>query len=304
MRHLVSIRDLSTEDIRGLVDQAVGSEKENEQGGPNEIHSRPGELVGLVFLEASSRTRVSFECAAHALEAKPILVQQAGSSLEKSESLKDTILIFRSMGIKVFVVRCKSENDLLELTKISGVSIINAGDGKREHPTQALLDLTTLRSLYSWEKLAGKTLCIIGDLKNSRVAQSWSLLAPKVGIKLKLASPEGWKPDWGKDFEHSTNLREGIKGADFIMSLRVQKERHSGPSDTITQEFVNEFQMTENKLPAKALLMHPGPVNWGVELADDLQNHAQSLILLQVKYGVNLRKAVLSKIFDALLRDR
>ncbi len=294
MRHLVSIRDLSLENIHALVDKALSTREDS-------CPTREGEPVGLIFLEASSRTRVSFECAAHQLRANPILVQESGSSMEKNESLKDTLLIFRSMGIKVFVIRCKSEDQLQGLTQISGVHIINGGDGKREHPTQALLDLTTMRSLYKWEELKGKKLSIVGDLKSSRVAQSWSHLAPMIGIKLKLVAPKEWKPaTWGEDCVFSDSLEEGMADADFVMSLRVQKERHNHADALVTEDFVRNFQITEARLPPKALLMHPGPTNWGVELEAGLQSHARSLILLQVKYGVDLRRAVLSEIFESM----
>lgn len=294
MRHLVSIRDLDQLTIHDLVDKALGPKED--------FPIFEGEKVGLIFLEPSSRTRVSFECAVHDLKAHPILVQESGSSLEKNESLKDTLLIFRSMGIKNFVIRCKDKDDLPSLTQISGISIINGGDGKREHPTQALLDLTTLRSLFKWKDLEGKTLSIVGDLKSSRVAQSWSYLAPLVGIKLRLVSPPEWKPEtWGNDADYSDTLLEGISGADFVMSLRVQKERHNEAEAAVTERFVNDFQITEKRLSPKAFLMHPGPTNWGVELEPSLQRYANSLILKQVKHGVDLRRSVLSYMLQSTI---
>jgi len=263
------------------------------------------EKVALIFLEPSSRTRVSFECAVHDLKAHPILVQESGSSLEKNESLKDTLLIFRSMGIRTFVIRCRDKDDLASLTQISGISIINGGDGKREHPTQALLDLTTLRSLFPWKDIEGKTLSIVGDLKSSRVAQSWSYLAPLVGIKLRLVSPAEWKPEgWGKDASYFDRLAEGIAGADFVMSLRVQKERHDSAEAAVGDRFMKEFQINEAKLGPKAFLMHPGPTNWGVELDPALQKYSNSLILKQVKHGVDLRRAVLSQILSAQMQGQ
>ena len=300
MRHLISIDDLTEDEIKELVDLALGL--------PENFFPKPGEPVALIFLEPSSRTRVSFELAALQLEAKPILIQENGSSLEKNETLTDTLLIFRSMGVRVFVVRCKSENQLTELKKISGISVISGGEGRREHPTQALLDLVTLRSLVAWDSLSGKTLAIVGDLKNSRVARSWFLLAPKVGVKLKLVSPAEWKPVWCATGEHFTDLKTGLKGADFVMALRVQRERHDADSgqDSLNQlieAYVRDFQIQAHHLQPNAFLLHPGPVNWGVELADNLKTHPQSLILLQVKFGVALRKAVLSKVFDALPRN-
>ena len=297
MRHLVSIRDLDQKTIHELVDKALGPKED--------FPIFEGEKVGLIFLEPSSRTRVSFECAVHDLKAHPILVQESGSSLEKNESLKDTLLIFRSMGIKTFVIRCKDKDDLLSLTQVSGVSIINGGDGKREHPTQALLDLTTLRSLYKWSELEGKSLSIVGDLKSSRVAQSWSYLAPLVGLNLRLVSPKEWKPEsWGTEAKYYDSLAEGIGGADFVMSLRVQKERHNAAEAAVTERFVKDFQITEKKLPPKALLMHPGPTNWGVELEEGLQRYSQSLILKQVKHGVDLRRSVLSAILSAQVQGQ
>lgn len=294
MRHLVSIEGLLSEQVIGLVDKALEP--------LNHLNVFPGEFIGLIFLEPSSRTRVSFECAAHLLNVKAVYVEEKGSSLEKDETLKDTILNFRSMGIKVFVVRCKDEKELLELQNISGVKIINAGDGRREHPTQALLDLATLRSFYSWKQLKEKTLAIIGDLKSSRVAQSWSKLAPLVGINLRLISPLTWKPEWGGEWKHFSSLAEGLSGADFAMSLRVQKERHSEEEKAVTADFIKNFQLKAEHLGKEMMFMHPGPVNWGVELHEELQSDPQSLILLQAKYGVDLRRALLSEFFEALPR--
>ncbi len=297
MRHLVSIRDLNTETIHELVDKALGPKED--------FPLFDEEKVALIFLEPSSRTRVSFECAVHDLKAHPILVQESGSSLEKNESLKDTLLIFRSMGIRTFVIRCRDKDDLPSLTQISGISIINGGDGKREHPTQALLDLTTLRSLFQWKDIEGKTLSIVGDLKSSRVAQSWSYLAPLVGIQLRLVSPPEWKPEgWGKELAHFDRLDEGIKGADFVMSLRVQKERHNSAEASVSERFVKDFQINEAKLGSKAFLMHPGPTNWGVELDPALQKYSNSLILKQVKHGVDLRRSVLSQILSAQMQGQ
>ncbi|MEZ4813741.1 MAG: aspartate carbamoyltransferase catalytic subunit [Bdellovibrionota bacterium] len=297
VRHLVSIQDLNTATIHEIVDKALTSKED--------LPLFNDEKVALIFLEPSSRTRVSFECAVHDLKAHPILVQESGSSLEKNESLKDTLLIFRSMGIRTFVIRCKDKDDLRELTQISGVSIINAGDGKREHPTQALLDLTTLRSLFSWKDLESKELAIVGDLKSSRVAQSWSYLAPLVGIKLRLISPTEWKPDsWGQSAAYFDRLEDGLSGADIVMSLRVQKERHSSAESAVTERFVRDFQMNEAKLGSKAFLMHPGPTNWGVELDPALQKYSNSLILKQVKHGVDLRRAVLSHILSAQVQGQ
>ncbi len=294
MRHLVSIGDLDSEKVKSLVNKALEP--------LNHLDVYPGEFLGLIFLEPSSRTRVSFECAAHSLNVKSIFLEEKGSSLEKEETLKDTILNFRSMGIRVFVLRCRDEKQLAELQKLSGVKIINAGDGKREHPTQALLDLVTLRTFYSWEQLKEKTLAIVGDLKSSRVAQSWSKLAPLVGINLRLISPVNWKPEWGGEWKHFSSLAEGLSGADFVMSLRVQKERHSVEEKAVTADFIKNFQLKAEHLGKEMMFMHPGPVNWGVELHEELQLHPRSLILLQAKYGVDLRRALLSEFFEALPR--
>ena len=296
MRHLVSIRDLDSENVKSLVDKALGP--------LNHLNVYPGEFVGLIFLEPSSRTRVSFECAAHSLNVNPIFLEESGSSLEKEETLRDTILNFRSMGIRVFVIRCRDEKQLAELQNLSGVKIINGGDGKREHPTQALLDLTTLRSFYSWDQLKGKTLSIVGDLKSSRVAQSWSELAPMVGLNLRLISPLSWKPDWGKNWEYFSSLKKGLEGADFVMALRVQKERQNLDDKEATADFIKNFQLKAEHLSKEMMFMHPGPVNWGVELNEELQSNPRSLILLQVKYGVDLRRALLSEFFEALPRVR
>jgi aspartate carbamoyltransferase catalytic subunit len=137
------------------------------------------------------------------------------------------------------------------------------------------------------------------------VAQSWSYLAPLVGLKLRLVSPPEWKPEsWGAEAAYSDSLAGGLAGADFVMSLRVQKERHNAAESAVTERFIKDFQITEKKLPPKALLMHPGPTNWGVELEESLQRYSNSLILKQVKHGVDLRRSVLSSILSAQVQGQ
>lgn len=294
MKSLVSIDDLSPENVRSLVDRALDPHKT--------LADLNAEPVSLIFLEPSTRTRVSFECAVHGLNGRPIVIQENGSSFEKEETLKDTLLNLKAMGIRVHIIRCKAENEITKLAK-EGFHVVNGGDGTREHPTQALLDLTTLKSLTpKWDDLNKKTLCIVGDLRSSRVARSWAALAPKVGINLRLCSPAAWKPwHWGEGTFHTEKLKEAIEGADFVMALRVQKERHSGDSLGLhLEDYVRDFQISRNNLASNALLMHPGPINWGVELNSDLQNDNRSIIMLQVKMGLSLRKVVLSQIFESL----
>lgn len=281
---LLRIEDLDNSRIKKIIETAykkLRAEKISLRKGK----SKP---VALIFAEASTRTRVSFQRAARMSALDTYLIESSSSSIAKGEDLKDTVLNLQAMGIENFVVRTSSTEELLALRDLN-VGVINAGDGVGEHPSQALLDLLCLysKSKASWGGVQNKTICIVGNLSHSRVVNSWIALAKALGIKLRLVSPPAWAPQdktlWTSD------LSEGLAGADVVMALRVQKERLVDVSLDPAA-----YQITESLLKGRPL-MHPGPINWGVELAPSLRSYENSWILDQVRCGLYLRATLLNE---------
>lgn len=297
MRHLLRIADLSDAEIQHLCLRAATRPPQASQVDPGRS------AVALMFLEPSTRTRISFERAAQYVGRPSIVFDAKSTSLEKGESLEDTILTLRALKISTFVIRTSQTDGLESLRKIPGVSLVNAGDGVGEHPTQALLDAATL--LREWaegdiSKLRGLRLGILGDLRRSRVARSWAVLAAKLGIELVLISPPEWKPaNWGQSLTWSSDKTEALKSLDVVMALRVQKERMDSHESAQTEAFVKNFQLRPEDLTPSQKLMHPGPVNWGVELSSAFQTDPRSLILKQVEMGLAMRACVLDFLDDA-----
>jgi aspartate carbamoyltransferase catalytic subunit len=224
------------------------------------------------------------------------------SSLSKGETLADTFDNLHALGCSGFVVRASSQVDLLSLRDYQKAPILNAGDGMREHPSQALLDLATIwdrAAGRSWESLRGQKWVIVGDLKHSRVASSWAVLGEMMGLQLSFVSPADWKPDFLKKGQNWTsNMAEALDGATGVMALRVQKERLGGGetwTDAAMKQYVSGFQLTQCLVSQKDLfVLHPGPVNWGVELALDIKTYEKSLILSQVERGLHMRASLLN----------
>lgn len=294
MKHLVSIDELNREEIVDLVGRALSNPPFNER----RESRNPG--VGLIFLEPSTRTRLSFERACHQLSLDSVLLEAKGSSIEKDESLEDTLLNMRSMGINIFIIRSKTEGIFQNLKTIGNLSLINAGEGQLAHPTQALLDLATIVSLSGgFEEAMKKKLTILGDIKHSRVARSWTRLAQKTGMNLSFCAPEQALPiNWGQEVKKYADKKEALDKSDIVMSLRVQKERHEANGSSDWKDFVKGYQISSNDLRDDQFLMHPGPVNWGVELHESIQNDKRSLILYQVKVGVHLRATIIDTLLN------
>jgi len=252
-----------------------------------------GKAVGLLFFESSTRTRWSFDLAAKRLGADTVAFSAAGSSLDKGESLLDTTRNLLSMGLDAIVVRHRIVGTSHFLSQRLPVPVINAGDGTHEHPTQALLDTYTLRRHYGG--LKGLTLTIVGDLFHSRVALSHLHLAPKVGLRLRLCAPPSLVPPlWhslGWPVYH--DVKQAIEGADAILVLRMQRERMQHAAIASWEEYVRFYQVRPEHLRPGQVLMHPGPINWGVELDGRLMRWPQNRILDQVQAGVAIRMAVL-----------
>ena len=253
--------------------------------------------IALLFYEPSTRTRVSFEFAAKALGAITTLVQGAASSVEKGESLVDTGLTVRASGADAIVIRHPSSGAPHVLARHLDIPVINAGDGMHEHPTQALLDAYTI--LRHRKQLRGLKIAIVGDIQHSRVARSNVYLLSKSGAHVLLCGPLELLPEvavtLGPGVHVTRHVEEALRGADVVMVLRVQKERLAG-LQLHMDEYIAGYQVTPERLALArrdAILMHPGPMIRGVELAGDLADAPASVITEQVANGVAVRMAVL-----------
>jgi aspartate carbamoyltransferase catalytic subunit len=268
----------------------------------NPLKPRPllrNKRVVLLFYEASTRTRSSFEIAAKTLGAITTLVQSSGSSIEKGESLLDTGYTLRAVGADAIVIRHPNAGAPHLMAKHLDIPVINAGDGMHEHPSQALLDAFTI--LKHKKSFKGLHVAIIGDIYHSRVARSACHLLTKFGVKLALCGPPEFVPDVAATLTPglrvSRHAEEAVRGADVIMLLRVQKERLGGQKIAL-QDYVAQYQLTPARLKlAKrdAIVMHPGPIIRGLELTAEIADGPQSVIIDEVHNGVPMRMAILAR---------
>lgn len=302
-KHLISVLDLSIPDITHILDLAdyyVQAAKEKQKPATD-----LSDLTVInLFFENSTRTRTSFELAAKRLKAETINMDVATSAVKKGESLIDTALTLRAMHADVLVVRHDQSGAVNLLAQKVDCAVLNAGDGRHEHPTQALLDALTIRQYKG--HLDGLTVAICGDITHSRVARSNILLLTKMGANVRLIAPPTLIPtgvqNMGVEIYH--DMAEGLKDVDIVMMLRLQLERMQGMFVPSPREYFHFYGLNQEKLSyAKpdALIMHPGPMNRGVEIdslvADDIN---RSVILDQVENGVGIRMACL----DLLTRNK
>jgi aspartate carbamoyltransferase catalytic subunit len=290
-RHLLSIDDLAREAIERILDRA---ESFAEVSG-REIKKVPtlrGRTVINLFYEASTRTSSSFELAAKRLSADLVSIKSAGSSVEKGESLKDTVQTLSAYDPAAIVIRSPHAGAAGLVARWTPASVVNAGDGKREHPTQALLDLYTLRRRVG--PLEGLKVWIVGDVLHSRVARSNVLAFARMGCEVTVAGPPTLIP---RDVEalgcHVRWSLDELAEADVVYALRMQRERMTGSFVPSLREYAARFQIGPDRLRPEQILMHPGPVNRGVELAAEVIDSPQALIAQQVESGVVVRMAVL-----------
>lgn len=258
-----------------------------------------GKKVLLLFYEASTRTRSSFEIAAKSLGAMTTLVLSSGSSIEKGESLIDTGYTLRAVGADAIVIRHPHAGAPLLMAKHLDIPVVNAGDGMHEHPTQALLDAYTI--LRHKKTLKGLQVAIIGDIYHSRVARSACHLLSKFGAKITLCGPTELLPEvaamLAPGIQITRTVEDAIRGADVVCTLRVQAERLAGLKISL-QDYISRYQVTMQRLKlAKqdAILMHPGPIIRGLELTSEVADSPQSVIVEEVKNGVPVRMAILAK---------
>jgi aspartate carbamoyltransferase catalytic subunit len=294
-RHLLGIEGLSRLDIEALLalaDEEVALSRQVEK----KKSSLRGRTQINLFFEPSTRTQSSFELAGKRLGADVMNMSVANSSAKKGETLIDTAMTLNAMRPDVIVVRHHSAGAVQLLSKKVDCSVINAGDGPHEHPTQALLDALTIKRAKG--KVEGLVVAICGDILHSRVARSNMICLAALGARVRLIGPTTLIPPGIErfGFEIYNDMRQGLKDADIVMMLRLQRERMHGSFIPSTKEYFRYFGLDQEKLDlAKpdALVMHPGPMNRGVEISTDVADGAQSLIREQVEMGVAVRMAVL-----------
>jgi len=291
MKHLLSIEDLDRDDVERILDRAASFAEVSGR----EIKKVPalrGRTVVNLFYEASTRTSSSFDLAAKRLSADVENIRSTGSSVDKGESLKDTVQTLSAYDPAAIVIRSPRVGAADLVARWTPASVINAGDGKHEHPTQALLDVYTLRRRLG--PLDGRRIWIVGDVMHSRVARSNVIAFTRMGARVTVAGPPTLLPRGVEALgcEVATTL-DGLGEADVVYALRMQHERMSEAYVPSLREYIAHYQIDGRRLGPRQLLMHPGPVNRGVELSAEVIDSPQALIGEQVAAGVVVRMAVL-----------
>ena len=299
MRHLLSIDDLSVDDIAEIFETAADMHDVQRR----EVKKLPalrGRTVINMFFEDSTRTRSSFEIAGKWLSADVINISAKGSSASKGESLRDTVLTVCAMGVDGLVIRHPASGAAQQVSQWVDAVVVNAGDGMHEHPTQALLDAYTLQRRLG--SLEGRHVVLVGDLTHSRVFRSNVLCLTKLGARVTVVAPPTLMPSgiaaWSAaaGFETSYDLDAVLPHADAVMMLRVQRERMSGGYFPSAREYTVGYGLTRDRLATlkpDAPICHPGPMNRGLEIAADAADAAQSVVLEQVSSGLAVRMSVL-----------
>ncbi len=298
MRHLLTIEGMSRGDLEDILDLADEFVEVLERPIPK-VPTLRGATVATLFFEPSTRTRLSFERAAKALSADVLTFSPGTSSVTKGESLKDTALTLRAMGADLMVVRHSATGAAHRVAQWVDVPVINAGDGAPQHPTQAILDALTLRRHFG--KLDGLHVGIVGDIRHSRVARSGLQAFSTLGARVTLIAPPtllprdlaGWPVDVANDFD------DVLPQLDVVYLLRIQQERGGTTGFTSLPEYVRRFGLDDSRfarLRPEAVVMHPGPMNRGVEISPQVADSPRTLILDQVRNGVAARMSVLFRL--------
>jgi aspartate carbamoyltransferase catalytic subunit len=306
-RHVLDLDDFAPAEIEQVLDTAVEM-REVLRRPIKRVPALRGKTIVNMFYEASTRTRVSFELAGKNLSADVVNVSASGSSVEKGESIVDTMQTLEALGADTIVIRHSQSGAPYLAAAHTSASIVNAGDGWHAHPTQALLDLYTIRERFG--RVDGLTVVIVGDILHSRVARSdiWGLT--RMGARVVLSAPHSLLPDLGPNADAAgcgcvahlpsvtvePDLDRAIEGADVVMALRMQRERQTGGLLPSLREYIRRYQLDRTRLARArpdALVMHPGPMNEGVEIAPDVAHGGQSAIADQVTNGVAVRMALL-----------
>jgi aspartate carbamoyltransferase catalytic subunit len=294
-KDLVAIKDLSVEEIEQILN-VTAALKRTMGRSVKKLPALRGKTIVNLFLEPSTRTRIAFEVAATRLSADVISLDMAASSTTKGETLRDTAQNIEALKADMIVIRHTAPGSPLYLSRLLRIPVINAGDGAHEHPTQALLDCFTLVERLG--NLKGRRITILGDILFSRVARSniWALT--KLGAEITVAGPSTLVPHWftSMGVKVSHNLRSALADADAVMLLRIQHERQTSTHFPSLGEYTSMFGLNKTRagwLKPGAIIMHPGPINRGVEIDSELADSGQSVILEQVTNGIAVRMAVL-----------
>ncbi|WP_134773513.1 aspartate carbamoyltransferase catalytic subunit [Ornithinimicrobium flavum] len=299
MKHLLSIADLSAQEITSILDTAV-SMHEVQDRDVKKLPTLRGRTIINFFFEDSTRTRSSFEIAGKWMSADTINLTGKGTSVSKGESLRDTVLTIAAMGVDMMIVRHPASGAPQQIAQWVDCSIVNAGDGTHEHPSQALLDAYSLRRALG--ELTDRHVAIVGDLTHSRVLRSNLLCLRKLGAAVTVVAPPTLMPSgiasWAAadGFAVSYDLDAVLPTVDAVMMLRVQRERMSGGYFPTAKEYAVTYGLTSGRLarlPAHAVIAHPGPMNRGLEISADAADAARSLVLDQVSAGVAVRMSIL-----------
>ena len=292
MKHLIDIRKLTTDNINQICIRAGEFEKGIRKS--NHINAH----VATMFFENSTRTKMSFEMAINKINANKYDFCADTSSLNKGEDLFDTINNLSAIGMNVVVLRHSDNNLIKELASkkyYQEISFVNAGSGTNSHPTQALLDYYTIKKHFL--NLSDKTITIVGDIAHSRVAMSNIALLKKFNMKIRCLAPENLIGEKIEGVEYYTNLKEAFKETDIVMALRIQRERIQEHIDF--EEYIRNYRITKENLPYATILMHPGPVNRGIEVSNEvLETQNARTILAQAKNGVYVRMAILDMLLS------
>jgi aspartate carbamoyltransferase catalytic subunit len=297
-KDLISLKDLELKEIQSILDR--GDHWSDHLNSRFSIIPRTVDnpIVSNLFFESSTRTRFSFEVAAKKLGFHVLNFEPQNSSVQKGETLYDTLRTLESMGTNAAIIRTSEENILQEVAPLLELAVINAGAGANEHPTQGLLDILTMRQHFG--KLNGLKVAIIGDIKHSRVANSNIIALAKFNAKVFLAGPENLLPSENSELLGShteiVDVDDAVKEADVVMMLRLQRERHA--LSNVADNYFRDYGLSQKRfslMQNHAMIMHPAPFNRGVEIDGDLVEHPRSLIYKQVSNGVAIRMAVLER---------
>ena len=306
-RHLLGLEGMTRAELTEILD-AAEHWRERLRRGRLACDELAGVAVVNAFFEDSTRTRVSFELAEHRLGAIPIPFSPAGSSVSKGESLLDTLHTIVAMGVDLVVVRHPSPGTPALLARHLEEGVVNAGDGAHEHPTQGLLDLLTLRDAWHG-RFEGRSIAIVGDIAHSRVARSAIFGLHTLGASARLAGPATLVPRGIESLgcEVAESLEQALRGADAVMALRLQRERMEAGLVPSIGEYAREWGLDAARLrllEPGAVVMHPGPMNRGVEIAPEVADGERSVVLAQVANGVAVRCAVLARCAAAVAEAR
>ena len=304
--NLLGLKETSRDDITAILDDAVKLKNDVLEQDIKKSNILSGKSIITLFFENSTRTRVSFELASKYLGATAANISAGGSSIAKGETLIDTAKTLEAMGTDVIIIRHSMSGSPHLISKYIGSKVINAGDGMNEHPTQALLDIMTIREKKG--KVKGLKVAIVGDVKHSRVARSNIYGLNKLGAEVVLAGPSTLLPSNLEDMgvKVYTDVEKAVEGADVVMGLRIQLERQKKGLFPSIREYNKYFGIDERRLSLAnpdAILMHPGPVNRGVELNPQVADGSQSVINQQVTNGVCVRMAVLNMLANGKRYD-